>query len=168
MEQGYEVTGFFYNPNIHPFMEYRARKEAVNKFAEIEHVTVIFDSYDFTGFLSMQLEETERPERCKRCYIYRLKATAQYAKNHNFDAFTTTMLSSHQQYHDVIREIGAKCADAYDVPFYYEDFRKGIQQGNAVTKTYGLYRQKYCGCLFSEWERFGGKNIEADTKNSHP
>lgn len=146
-------------------MEYRARKEAVEKFAEIEHVAVIFDSYDFIGFLSMQLEETERPERCKRCYVYRLEATARYAKEHAFDAFTCTMLASHQQYHDIIRVVGEKCADTYGVPFYYEDFRKGIQEGNAITKAYSLYRQKYCGCLLSEWERFGGKDSESAAKN---
>ena len=159
-EQGYEVTGFFYNPNIHPFMEYQTRKESVEKFAKLEQITVIYGSYDL-------VEETARPNRCKRCYMHRLEATARYAKENGFDAFTSTMLSSHQQYHDALKDIGLTCADTYEIPFHYEDFRKGVQQGNAITKTYGLYRQKYCGCIFSELERFGETSSKTSKKTRH-
>ena len=83
---------------------------------------------------------------------------AKYAKENGFDAFTTTLLVSHNQYHERIKKVGNEMEKKYDIPFYYEDFREGLHRGNAIAKAYGLYRQKYCGCLISEWERFGGKN----------
>ena len=158
VEEGYDVVGFWYNPNVHPYMEYKAREESLKKFAEIEGVEVIYSDYDFIDYLKMQLQVTERPERCERCYAYRLEKTAKYAKQNGFDAFTTTLLVSHHQYHEAIKKVGNEIGEKYDIPFYYEDFREGLHRGNAVAKAYGLYRQKYCGCLISEWERFGGKN----------
>ncbi len=156
-EEGHEVVGFWYNPNIHPYMEYKTREESLKKYAEIENVEVVYDAYDFINYLKMQLQDIERPERCRRCYSYRLEKAAIYAKENDFDAFTTTLLVSHHQYHEAIKKVGDEMADRYGISFYYEDFREGLHQGNAITRTYGLYRQKYCGCLISEWERFGGK-----------
>jgi epoxyqueuosine reductase len=156
-EEGNDVTGFWYNPNIHPYMEYRARKESLRNYAEVEGVNIIYDEYDFIDYLKMQVQNTERTERCRQCYAYRLEKAAIYAKEKDFDAFTTTLLVSHHQYHGVINEVGNEMEKKYDITFYYEDFREGLHRGNAVSKAYGLYRQKYCGCLMSEWERFGGK-----------
>ena len=158
VEEGHDVVGFWYNPNVHPYMEYKAREESLKKFAEIEGVEVIYSDYDFIDYLKMQLQVTERPERCERCYAYRLEKTAKYAKQNSFDAFTTTLLVSHHQYHEAIKKVGNEIGEKYGIPFYYEDFREGLHRGNAIAKAYGLYRQKYCGCLISEWERFGGKN----------
>ena len=157
MEEGHEVIGYWYNPNIHPYMEYRAREDAPKKYAEIEGVEIVYDEYDFIAYLKMQLKNIERPERCKNCYAYRLEKAARYAKENGFDTFTTTLLVSHHQYHDEIKKIGEELAEKYNIEFYYEDFRKGWQQGKAIAKAYSLYSQKYCGCLISEWERFGGK-----------
>ncbi|MCD6481314.1 MAG: epoxyqueuosine reductase QueH [Thermoplasmata archaeon] len=156
MEEGHEVTGYWYNPNIHPYMEYMARKEALQKYAEIEEVEVIYEGYDFIDYLKMQLQNVERPQRCINCYSYRLERAAKYAKQHGFDAFTTTLLVSHHQYHDSIKKVGEEMGEKYGIPFYYEDFRPGYKQGKAIAKAYSLYSQKYCGCLISEWERFGG------------
>ncbi|MEA2054829.1 MAG: epoxyqueuosine reductase QueH [Candidatus Thermoplasmatota archaeon] len=153
-EEGYDVVGFWYNPNIHPFMEYRAREESLRNYAEIENVEVVYNTYDFIDYLKMQLQSVERPERCEHCYAYRLERTAKYATENGFDAFTTTLLVSHHQYHEAIKKAGNELAEKYGIPFYYEDFRKGLHQGNAISKAYGLYRQKYCGCILSEWERY--------------
>ena len=161
-EEGYEVVGYWYNPNIHPYMEYKARKEALEKYAEIEKIEIIYDEYDYINFLKSQLKNINRPARCINCYKYRLEKTARYAKENGFPFFTTTLLSSHQQYHDEIKKLGEILAKEYEIEFYYEDFRKGWQRNKAIAKVYGLYSQKYCGCLISEWERFGGKN---ETKN---
>jgi len=157
MEEGHKVIGYWYNPNIHPYMEYKTREDALKKYAEIEGVEIIYGEYDFIEYLKMQLKNIERPERCKNCYAYRLEKAARYAKENGFDAFTTTLLVSHHQYHDEIKKVGEELAEKYDIEFYYEDFRQGWQQGKAIAKTYSLYSQKYCGCLISEWERFGGK-----------
>ncbi|HDN50674.1 MAG: hypothetical protein DRN21_04895 [Thermoplasmata archaeon] len=153
-ERGHEVVGYWYNPNVHPYMEYRARMEALQKYAAMEHIEVIYEKYDFIEYLKMQLKYVARPKRCVNCYEYRLERAAKYASSHEFDAFTTTLLVSHHQYHERIKEVGESLSEKYHIPFYYEDFREGLHEGNAIAKAYGLYRQKYCGCLISEWERF--------------
>ncbi|HHH77824.1 MAG TPA: epoxyqueuosine reductase QueH [Thermoplasmatales archaeon] len=158
VEEGHDITGFWYNPNVHPYMEYKAREESLRKYAEMENVDIIYGEYDFVDYLKMQMQNTERPERCRRCYAYRLERAAMHARENGFDAFTTTLLVSHHQYHEAIKEVGMEMEKKYDIPFYYEDFREGLHRGNAIAKAYGLYRQKYCGCLISEWERFGGKS----------
>ena len=153
-ELGHTVTGYWYNPNIHPTMEYKARRSALTAYAKLEGVEIVYGKYDLLEYMAKAVIAQQNDQRCKACYYYRLKATAQYAHHSNFDAFTTTMLVSHQQRHDTIRDIGYEIADEQDVAFLYEDFRVGWSQGRAIATQYGLYRQKYCGCLFSEWERY--------------
>lgn len=156
-EEGREVVGFWYNPNVHPYMEYRAREDAVKKFASLEEVEVVYGDYDLLPYLEASLaamREDGRRERCQRCYRYRLAETARYAAEHDFDAFTSTLMVSHQQQHAAVKNIGEELSARHEVPFHYEDFRQGWDQGKAIATQYGLYRQKYCGCLFSEWERY--------------
>lgn len=155
MEKDYEISVYWYNPNIHPYMEYKAREEALRKYARLEEINVIYGEYDFIEYLKSMLKNVERPYRCINCYEYRLEKVAKYAKENGFDAFTTTLLVSHHQYHNEIKKIGERLAEKYDISFYYEDFRKGWSQGKAIAKMYSLYSQKYCGCLISEYERFG-------------
>lgn len=152
-DEGYEVVGYWYNPNIHPYMEYKARKDTLIKYSKIEDVKIIYEKYDFIDYLR-QMKNFERPNRCIYCYEYRLNKTAKYAKDNYFDAFSTTLLSSHNQYHSEIKRIGEEIGKKYEIDFYYEDFREGVSQSRAITKLYALYTQKYCGCLISEWERF--------------
>ena len=152
--KGHEVVGYWYNPNIHPYMEYKAREDALKKYATIENVEVIYDDYPFIDYLKMQINNIEGPTRCKHCYLFRLEKTAMYAKDHAFDAFTSTLLASPHQSHKNIKKIGENVSDQYDIMFYYEDFRLGWNQNRAIAKTHGLYSQRYCGCLISEWERF--------------
>jgi len=93
-------------------------------------------------------------ERCQYCYSVRLEATAQEAKKEGFDGFSTTLLQSTHQNHDLIRETGERVARVIGIPFYYDDFRQGWRRGVEVSKAMGLYRQQYCGCIYSEKERF--------------
>jgi len=105
-------------------------------------------------------------ERCQYCYSVRLEATAQEAKKEGFDRFSTTLLQSTHQSHDLIKETGERIAQEVGIPFYYEDFRQGWRRGVEVSKVMGLYRQQYCGCIYSEKERFMGEAHKKVTKVS--
>lgn len=153
-ERGHEVVGFWYNPNVHPTLEYRARRDAVERYAELEGVKVLYGEYDLPDYMAMAVAALQEGRRCEACYEYRLKAAFEHARQQGFDAVTTTLLVSHQQKHQTIRDTGERLSGEYGIPFLYEDFREGWDQGRAIATQYGLYRQKYCGCLFSEWERY--------------
>jgi len=152
-EKGDEVTGFFFNPNIHPYQEYQKRLESLKRYAERAGLRMIFrDEYLLEEFLR---NVSYRPEkRCQYCYSVRLEATAQEAKKEGFDQFSTTLLQSTQQDHFLIKETGERLAEEIGIPFYYEDFRQGWRKGLEVSKAMELYRQQYCGCIYSEKERF--------------
>jgi predicted adenine nucleotide alpha hydrolase (AANH) superfamily ATPase len=155
-EEGWEITGFFYNPNIHPYQEYRRRLETVKEYERQAGLKVICrNDYDLEGFLRGVVYREH--ERCGYCYLSRLEITAQEAKAGGFDAFTTTLLYSKYQNHSLIKEIGETLAKQFSIPFYYRDFRKGWQEGIRASKAMGLYRQQYCGCIYSEKERYWGK-----------
>lgn len=156
VETGHGVTGFFYNPNIHPYTEFSERLEAVKKFAAQTGVKMIYhDEYDLRGFLRLVLFRED--ERCRFCYHMRLLRTAVVAKRGSFDAFTSTLLISPHQNHDLIKGIGEQVARDVGVPFFYQDFRSGYREGYELSKQLDLYRQSYCGCIFSEYERYAGK-----------
>jgi hypothetical protein len=151
--QGHAVMGFFYNPNIHPYQEYARRLEAVKVMEKGLNVKMIYrDQYEMEEFLR-QVAFREHA-RCRICYYTRLKATAGVARHGNFDAFTTTLLGSRHQDHNLIKEIGVSLGEEAKVPFYYSDFRVGWREGIEVSQTLQLYRQQYCGCIYSEKERF--------------
>jgi predicted adenine nucleotide alpha hydrolase (AANH) superfamily ATPase len=153
----HRITGFWYNPNIHPFMEYRARLEALIKYRGIEEIEIIYrDEYDLKEFLQAQINAENR---CEFCYNQRLTGTAKTAKGKNFDAFTTTLLGSPFQKHDLIKNLGESIGKENNIKFYYEDFRKWHEQGKKEASSLSLYRQRYCGCIFSEKERFGRKIV---------
>jgi predicted adenine nucleotide alpha hydrolase (AANH) superfamily ATPase len=150
---GFKVRGFFYNPNIHPYTEYQKRLQAVKQWAERQSVQVIYrDEYRLEEFL--QNVAYREKERCRVCYYMRLSAAAAAARHGRFDAFTTTLLYSIYQRHELIREIGRGVGERYGVEFYYEDFRPGWREGILLSKQYNLYRQQYCGCIYSERERY--------------
>jgi predicted adenine nucleotide alpha hydrolase (AANH) superfamily ATPase len=152
-ERGIEVVGYFFNPNIHPYQEYRKRLEALRQYSGESGLKVIYrDEYLLEEFLR---NVSPRPgERCKYCYSFRLEATAREARERGFDQFSTTLLQSSHQDHPLIRETGERIAREVGIPFYYEDFRPGWRRGVEVSKQMGLYRQQYCGCIYSEKERF--------------
>jgi predicted adenine nucleotide alpha hydrolase (AANH) superfamily ATPase len=152
-ERGIEVIGYFFNPNIHPYQEYERRRNAVSEYSKKAGLSVIYrDEYLLEEFLRNVVNREK--ERCGYCYHLRLEATALEAKRGRFDAFSTTLLQSHHQHHQTIREIAEQISREVGIPFHYEDFRSGWRRGVEVSKAMGLYRQQYCGCIYSEKERF--------------
>jgi predicted adenine nucleotide alpha hydrolase (AANH) superfamily ATPase len=152
-ERGDEVVGYFFNPNIHPYQEYNRRLESLKRYSEEIGLEVIYrDEYLLEEFLKNVSHRVE--ERCRYCYSVRLEATAQEAKKKGLDQFSTTLLQSTHQNHALIRETGERIAHDIGIPFYYEDFRQGWRKGVEISKTMGLYRQQYCGCIYSEKERY--------------
>lgn len=152
-EQGYEVSGFWYNPNIHPYAEHEQRLNAMKALSEkLKFPLLISDSYDFIDYFR-QVAGHEA-ERCRHCFQMRLSRTADAARKHKFSTFTTTLLISPHQKHELIREIGASIAEARGIEFLYADLRKRYSDSRHITKPLELYRQQYCGCVYSEWERY--------------
>lgn len=151
-----EIYVLWFNSNIHPYGEYLKRREALMTLAGLKNLKVIYiDDYDIVEFTrKVVFRETKR---CLFCYHVRLERAASIAKKGNFDYFTTTLLYSKHQKHDLIREIGESVARERGVRFYYRDFREGWKEGIEESKELGLYRQNYCGCIYSEAERYGFK-----------
>lgn len=150
---GHDVTGFFYNPNIHPYQEYARRRDALLQMAEQEAMPLIMrDDYDLEDFLANVAQQPEL--RCGYCYASRLRATAKAAVAGGFDAFSASLLYSRYQKHEQIRELGEQIGREYSLAFHYQDFRPGWQEGIRISKELGLYRQQYCGCIYSEKERY--------------
>lgn len=152
-EAGMEVTGFFYRYNIHPFTECLKRENALKAYAPAIGLPVIYQQgYDIDQFFRNAVYRES--QRCLACYHERLKTTARMAAEGKFDAFTSTLLYSKFQNHEAIREIGESEGKAAGVPFYYQDFRLGWKEGVTASKELGMYRQQYCGCVYSEKDRY--------------
>ena len=150
---GHRVRGFFYNPNIHPYQEFARRMATLEDYAAKIRLPIIWDrNYHLEEFLRAIVFREQ--DRCRFCYYLRLKATARVAKAGKFEAFTSTLLYSKFQNHEVIRELAQQVVQEVGVPFYYADFRKGWAAGMEKSKQLGLYKQQYCGCIFSERDRF--------------
>jgi predicted adenine nucleotide alpha hydrolase (AANH) superfamily ATPase len=147
IKEKHEVFGLFFNPNIHPIEEYQKRKETLQQLSKIAGIRIEF----IDGFMQSEWETFKGPdsERCEMCYGIRLQLAAKYALDNGFDAFTTSLLVSPYQKHDLIKELGDKIGGKIGIPFYYEDFRTGYRAGQNKAKELGLYRQKYCGCIVS-------------------
>jgi len=152
-ERGFEVYGYFYNPNIHPYTEFVKRKETLQKWALENELPMIYnEEYKLEEFLQEVVHRETK--RCQVCYSIRLRQTAMVARKGNFDYFTTTLLVSPFQKHDLLKAIGEALGEEYGVPFYYADFRPGYKEAVAESKASGMYRQQYCGCIYSEKERY--------------
>lgn len=152
-EQGAQVTGFWYNPNIHPYAEHELRRETLARYAAETGLDVVWEpGYDMPAFFRLVAGHEQQGERCALCYRQRLERTAQTAARLGMDAFTTTLLISPYQDLDAIGRIGRELASAYGVSFYWENLRRGFAEHNRLAREHGLYRQRYCGCLYSEWE----------------
>lgn len=164
--QGIEPTGYFFNPNIHPYKEWDMRLKAAEKFAARSEMKIITDKhYMLRDFLRRALaaEQVENG-RCRMCYTWRLEETARYAAENGFDAFTSTLFYSIYQQHELMKETAEHFAKVYGVKFHYEDFRPGWQEGIDMSVEMGLYRQPYCGCIFSEEERYSRELRKARKK----
>ena len=158
---GHDVTGFFYNHNIHPYQEYARRLCTAREMAEHEELPLLVqDDYDLEVFLANVAQSPET--RCSYCYASRLRAAAAIAGKLGFDAFSASLLYSRYQRHEEIRLLGEQISREYGVPFYYTDFRSGWQEGIRMSKEMDLYRQQYCGCIYSEKERYQPRNNKAE------
>lgn len=155
-EEGIEPTGYFFNPNIHPYTEWDQRLQNAEKFVAMSHMDFVADrEYRIRDFLKKALPaENTRLGRCSMCYTWRLENAVRYAAEHGFDTFTSTLFYSIYQQHELMRKTAQRYANMYGISFYYEDFRVGWQEGIDISKDMGLYRQSYCGCIFSEEERY--------------
>lgn len=153
-EKNFSITGFWYNPNVQPYSEYQKRMMAAGYFASRMYMEFIWEpDYVPEDFFSCVKNNFSYGERCINCYESRLVKTAKCAKERGFRYFSTTLLYSIYQQHELIRDIGNRIAKESGVEFYYADFRQGWQQGIKISKEMQLYRQNYCGCIFSEKER---------------
>lgn len=150
---GYEVTGFWFNPNIHPFTEYRARRNCIRDYAaEIDLRLLERDDYALRPFIRTVAEDISH--RCVHCYEIRLYEAARQAAEGGFDSFTSSLFISPYQNHELMREVAERAAKEYGVAFLYRDFRPYFKEGQAFAREHGFYMQKYCGCVFSEEERY--------------
>jgi predicted adenine nucleotide alpha hydrolase (AANH) superfamily ATPase len=152
-QEEYDVHGLFYNPNIHPYLEYRKRLDTVEEYAGHMGLRIIREErYPLEDYFRQVVFREE--ERCRICYHLRLSQAARIAQKAGCDAFTTTLLYSRFQKHDLIRSIAENVAGTQGIPFLYLDFRTGWSEGVRISKELGMYRQSYCGCVYSEKERF--------------
>lgn len=153
---GWKTHAFFYNPHIQPYQEWQRRLEAARTVvAAFEVPMIVREDYELEEFFRQTAFRENR--RCLYCYSRRLEAAARLAKKSGFDAFTTTLLYGKRQNHELVRHLGEQAASAFSIPFVYEDFRKGWAQGQQKAISMGLYRQQYCGCVYSERDRFAPK-----------
>lgn len=152
-EEGHMVEGFFYNPNIHPYQEFQRRLLTLKQYMADEGIPLTArEDYNFEDYIrSVAFHENER---CSLCYKMRLSETARLAKERHFDAFSTTLLVSPYQKHDLIKTTAQEISEEYNIPFLYRDFRPGYRDATAISREKGMYRQPYCGCIYSEKERY--------------
>ena len=176
-DEGFAVTGLFYNPNIHPLTEYLRRRAAARLAGQRLCLPVLEAETPETAWdLARWLASVHDPdlvgdprsaERCAFCYRERLLYTARRAKASGFAAFTTSLLYSRRQRHALIRQAGEHAAETAGVAFVYRDFRPDWQSGIELSKAWDLYRQNYCACIYSEAERFAGNlSLDGQTKNT--
>ena len=152
-EQDHDVMGYFFRSNIHPYTECLKREDTLRDYADRIDLRVVYQpEYDLEGFLRNVVYRESN--RCSYCYHERLRSAALIAKRGRFEAFTSTLLYSKFQNHDLIRSIGESVGKTTGIPFYYEDFRSGWKEGVEASKKMDMYRQQYCGCIYSEKERY--------------
>lgn len=165
-ENNIDITCYWYNPNIHPFKEYEARLNTLKDYTKSINIPLVVDDYyGLKEFCSNVIDKINN--RCGYCYLCRLENTFEYASLNGFEAVSTTLLISPYQNHEMIIKTCEMLSKKYNIKFYYEDFRVGFRSGQEKARNLGLYMQKYCGCIFSEEERYEKqikKSIE-DSKN---
>jgi predicted adenine nucleotide alpha hydrolase (AANH) superfamily ATPase len=160
--QGIDVRGFWFNPNIHPYTEYTARLESVISLGRLWNLDIAYeDDYALDAFLTSIAGRG--PERCAVCYGMRLDRTAEAAKRMHLDGFTTSLLVSPYQKFDIIQDIGHDAGKRHGIAFHAADFRTGWKRAQGLARELDLYRQKYCGCIYSEMERYAKGNKQERT-----
>ena len=154
-----DLTACFYNPNIHPRVEYERRKNAFIKFCKIKECkNVIIDEYNMKDYVRFVVENVGKDKkykvRCEYCYYMRLKKVFEYAKENEFDVVATTLTISPYQNHTLIEKAGRRLEKEYGVKYLTTDYREHFREGQNMARELGIYMQKYCGCVFSEEERY--------------
>ena len=166
--QNIEPTVYWYNPNIHPYTEYKARRDCLKEYTKSINAEAIFaEEYGLQTFCQNVINNLEN--RCTDyCYRVRIEKTIQYAKQHGYDTFTSTLFVSPYQKHEKLKQICEELAQKHNINFLYIDFRPGFRQGQAKARELGLYMQKYCGCIFSEEMRYYNRNrMQASNTNGY-
>jgi len=164
--EGYDVTGLWYNPNIHPFAEHNSRLEAVRKLSSVQQFPlVVIDGYDIEKFFYQT--NTTQEARCAHCFELRLKKTAQTALEKGITLFTSSLLISPLQQHQRIISAGQQASVCNQSSFLYHDLRKHYSDSRRMTKPLNLYTQKYCGCLHSEFASHTNKQKERINDDTH-
>jgi len=153
LNAGFATSAHYYNPNIHPFSEYEHRLETARRYCQDNDIDFIEDTYRLEDYFRAIAGNEKKPQRCRRCMRLRLERTAAMAKARGFNAFSTSLLVSPYQLHEDIKRIGHNLADRYQVKFIYRDFRPLYHDGVVESRRLELYRQSFCGCVFSERER---------------
>lgn len=162
-EKQMDVMGYFFKSNIHPYTECMKRLETLETYAQsIGLRLIIQEEYELEHFL--QNAAFRESDRCRFCYHWRLRSTALLAKRGKFDCFSSTLLYSRYQDHEQIRTIGESIGKSVGVRFFYHDFREGWKQGVTESKRLGMYRQQYCGCIYSEKDRYYRKPATGKAK----
>lgn len=155
-KEGHEVTGLFFNPNIHPYEEFLRRRQALEALSqEMDFPVIFWDRYPMEEFFRRVV--FREAQRCRLCFQWRLETTARVARRGGFEAFSTTLLFSKHQPHELVRQAGETEAQGSSVEFLYRDFRVGWKEATRLSLEMGIYRQKYCGCVYSEAERHLGR-----------
>lgn len=161
LDEGFAVTAWYMNPNIHPLSEYLRRRDAATECARHLGIPIVYDdaSWDITAWLRAVAGRDAAPQRCAYCCTSRIEAAFATAARLGFAFVSSSLLYSRYQPHEVIREAGARLAQAADAGpnFVYRDFRADWQEGIDRSKSLELYRQPYCGCIYSEAERYEKK-----------
>ena len=174
-QDGIEPVGYFFNPNIHPYREWELRLKTAKDFAEKAGMEFLADeNYRLRDFLRRALAAEDSDgkiregegARCRMCYAWRLNKAAEFAAARGFDAFSSTLFYSVHQQHEVMKEIACKAGQRFGIKFYYEDFRQGWQEGIDISRRLELYRQPYCGCVFSEEDRYN-KALRKEKKKAN-
>ena len=157
-KENIEPTLYWYNPNIHPYIEYKTRRDTLIEYSKmIDAELIINEEYGLDTFCKNVINDL--PNRCSNyCYRVRLEQTVKYAKENGFDTFTTTLFISPYQKHEELKRICEELSKKYDIEFLYRDFRVGFRDGQSKARELGLYMQKYCGCIFSEEMRYYNRN----------
>jgi len=158
LDAGYKLELYFFNPNIHPESEYRKRLDEVKKLAAVFGVKLRIGKYDHADWLEAVKGHEESPEggsRCELCFAHRLQASAELSSRHNIPLFGTTLTISPHKNSYVINKTGLGIASISGQLFLAQDFKEdnGWQRSLLLSKKFGFYRQKYCGCEFSERAR---------------
>ena len=158
--EGIEPIAYWFNPNIHPYQEYKARRDTLIGYAgQIGMELIVQEDYGLRGLVCAVAEDIDH--RCEKCYEMRLEQAAEFASENGFSSFTSTLFVSPYQQHERMAEIAARAGKKWGVEFLYRDFRPGFRGGQQQARELGLYMQKYCGCIFSEEDRYA-KQIARD------